>query len=218
MLSIKEASRYANYLEKILNQLDYLFTDSKNYIKEVEHHYKSKYNSDAEDVEIADDPNRIFSGQIHSLYFLFEDILTEKALLSVAINNAKKDNYIDWSEKGINLDINSAVEFNKRARSYCDSLSYLISSKNRTEKTTARDYMINAEGNQVPYNYTVEKIYTLDFDANIIKTKYKKLLEKTDKISTLIDEYLLKEIVDFTPKYSIHDSLIDIIEDFESKK
>ena len=53
------------------------------------------------------------------------------------------------------------------------------------------------------------------FFLKVVANLVKKLLEKTDKISVAIEEFMLKEIVDINPKYNIHDTVEEIITAYE---
>lgn len=219
MLNIKDAGRYANYLKGIISQVENLMYYNTNFLKTTETHLKSKANPDAVDETVTNEVERIFTGQIQDMAFLVRDLINHKLQLALAIEAAKKDLTIEWKEEGVNLTLDTAIEYNKNLREMAKSyLSRLTNLKSTVGKTTARAFKINVEGNQVPYTYDVETKTELDFDKDIIKDLYKKTLDKTDKISILIDQAELKEIVDFTPKYDLHDSLEDVIAAFENSK
>ncbi|MDD2496350.1 MAG: hypothetical protein PHE29_14320 [Tissierellia bacterium] len=44
---------------------------------------------------------------------------------------------------------------------------------------------------------------------------YKKLVTKADTISTQIDEVMLKDCVNYTPIYDLHDSVAEIVEQYK---
>lgn len=219
MINLKDACRYSNFLETIISDLGYLFSDKNNIYNITETHYKSNSNPDAANEVISNQPERRFVGKLHDMAFLYEQLVNEKLQLSLAISEAKRNNFIGYIENGVDLDLDSAIEYNKRTRHFSlYNLRPIENKKDLTEKTFGKDYKLNIEGNQVPYTYTVEKNLEVDFDKKIIANKSKKILEKADRISTLIDEFMLKRIVDFVPRYNLHDSLDDIIKDFEAEQ
>lgn len=219
MINLKDACRYSNFLESMINNLGYLFSDKNNLYKITEVHYKSQSNPDVNDEVISEQVERKFSGQLQDMAFLYEQLLNEKLQLALAISEAKRNNFIGYIENGIDLDLDSAIEYNKKIRHFSLScLRPVEGKKDAVEKTCGRGYKFNVEGNQVPYTYTVEKTYKVDYDKKILSNKSKKVLDKADRISTLIDEFMLKKIVDFVPTYNLHDSLEDIIKDFEEQK
>ena len=92
-----------------------------------------------------------------------------------------------------------------------------VSMKDKVIKTQGSDYLINNEGNQNKYYYPVEKTVKVDFDKKVVYNLNKKLLDKMDKISIAIEEFMLLNIVDFTPSLNIHATLEDIILQYEEK-
>ena len=89
--------------------------------------------------------------------------------------------------------------------------------KDKVIKTQGSDYLINNEGNQNKYYYPVEKTIKVDFDKKVVYNLDKKLLDKMDKISIAIEEFMLLNIVDFVPSLNIHATLEDIILQYEEK-
>ncbi|MCM1988268.1 hypothetical protein [Oceanirhabdus seepicola] len=220
MLSIKEACRYANFLDRIFLDLTLEFSLDSYLIKTKETHHKNKACLDAEDEIIDSTPERqydIDDFKLHGVANLLNDIINEKLKLSLAIDEAKKSVTLDWKEFGVNLTLDSALEYNKKLRILSQNfLNSLVTTKSSEEKKKGLDYTFNQEGNQVPYKYSIDVVKTIDYDRNKVKELNKKLLKKTDEISTQIDQVMLKEAVDFTAKYDIHDSIEEIIEKFFS--
>ena len=92
-----------------------------------------------------------------------------------------------------------------------------VSMKDKVIKTQGSDYLINNEGNQNKYYYTIEKTIKVDFDKKVVSNLDKKLLDKMDRISIAIEEFMLLNIVDFVPSLSLHATLEDIILQYEEK-
>jgi hypothetical protein len=219
MLTIKDSGRYANYLASLINNVQNLMYYKDNYTKTTETHFRSKGNPLAEDEIIENEVDRIFTGQIQDMAYLAQELIQEKLRLALAIEKAKKELNLGWTEDGIELTLDTAYEYNKNLRTLMSD-SYVgraLNVKPTIKKSSGRAYMINGEGNQVAYNYDVEVKTELDFDKDVMKKLSKKTLDKADKISTLIDQAELKEIVDFEPTYSVRDSLEDVIALYESK-
>lgn len=218
MLSIKEACRYANFLDRTFIDLQMEFSVNNYLLNIKETHFKSKACPDVEDEIVDSTPERqydIDNFKLHGIANLLKDIIDEKLKLSLAIDEAKKSLTLNWKEFGLNLTLDSALEYNKKLRVLSDNfLDKLVLTKSSEVKRTGTDYTFNQEGNQVPYKYSIDVVSTIDYDRNKVKDLNKKLLKKTDEISTQIDQAMLKEIVNFTPKYDIHDSLEDVLDKF----
>lgn len=217
MISIKEACRYQNFLMSNINELNYLLRDKNNLTIVTENHFKSKGSATAQDEVIVEENERIFNCQANDLCYLLMELISERAKLSMAISKAKANEKINWVENGVNMDLDSAVDYNKTLRDAVNNMSKLSSMKDKIVKTKGEDYLINNDGNQSRYYYPVERTVKVDFNKKVVSDLNKKILDKTDKISTAIEEFMLLNIVDFEPQLSLHDSLEDIILKYEEK-
>lgn len=212
-ITIKEAGRYANFLDRsisLLSTLVYHGLNSK-LIEVVETHKKSMSYKEAEDeiinVEFEDD----IDIDIDVLNNIINELVEEKVTLANAIAEAKKNVSIKVDEdKSINLD--SSIEYAKILRRISDEFYRpLISKKENKVKEQKKAYAFNVEGNQTPYYYEAEIETVLKYDKNefIKKDKLNKML--ADKISEKIEKAMSSDIVDFKPKYSYLDSIEDIV-------
>jgi hypothetical protein len=219
MLSIKEAGRYANYLKGLISGAEYLLGYKQNYMKTTETHFKSKGNPEAQDETIEVVTERHFNCKANDLVYMISELIEEKLKLAMAMENAKNGLTIEWEENGQKLTLDAAIEYNKKLREFIDNfVCNLANVKTTVSKTSGVAYKMNAEGNQTSYRYDVDVKNEIDFDKDVVKDFYKKVQLKTDKISTLIDKAQTSEIVNFEPKYSVHDSLDDIIAAYETAK
>ena len=216
-MNIKQAGRYANYLNSLIYDVESLMNYSSNYLNKTETHLKNSVNPEVNDEVIKIENNRIFTGQIQDMYHLCYKLIDEKLQLSLAIDNAKRNLVIDWKENGVNLTLDTAYEYNKKLRELAsNSMLRLVNLKDSSNKTTGKAYKFNVEGNQSYYVYDIEIDNKIDYDKSKIKDLYKKILDKTDKISILIEQAELEDSVHFNPSYDIRDSLDEIIVNYES--
>jgi len=221
MMNLKEACRYAKFLNDIINEISsevaYGNMNGK-MLKITDNHYKSKSNKDAEDVLNEDvELDAVYDVELDVVINILEALILEKALLSNKIAKAKEELYIDHEENGEKLNIDTAIEMNKllRQRLSGNVLDTIIRQKEKTEKRSGMDYMINIEGNQVSYRYEVERKTELTFDKKSIIKRNKELLTKADKISEMIDEANSQRIIDIEPKFSIHDTVDELVLSFK---
>lgn len=214
-MSIKEAGRYANFLEDTRRKLIYLAysgIDSK-LVNVVESHKKSDAFKEAEDTVIKVEFEDVIDVELETLTELIEDIIKEKVLLASSIAKAKGNIEIEANDGQV-LDLDSSIEYAKILRdTSSDFFARLISKKESKTKSNAKAYAFNVEGNQTPYYYEVETEKTL----NYVKSDYVKRnnMHKAlaDKLSTGIDKAMSNDIVEFEPKYNYLDSYEDIIND-----
>ena len=217
-MNLKDAGRYSKYLSGLISQLGYFLYDKRNLFTIEELHKKKEANKEAEN-EVKDaTPIRNYNINNNDLAYLVQSIIQERLNLSLAIEEAKRSIQLEWQEDGKNLTLDSAIEYNKSlrnlAKDYLESMNALSDS---VSNDFGFDYKFNAEGNQVSYKYPVEITKKLDFDKAAIYDLYKNILIKTDEISNQIDEAKTRDIIAFTPNYSVHDSLEEVINQYSKR-
>ena len=217
-ISLKESFRYLNFLEKNISTLSRYLSNTSNAIKVEEIHYKSKTNPDTSDETIDMTSERTYQCNIVDVAFLVKQLTDQKLQLSLAIEDAKKGLILDWKENRVNLTLDSAVEHAKKSRELANTLKSLVDIKASENKKIGNDYKFNVEGNQVSYRYEVVVKSTIDFDRNNVNDLYKKLLNKADTLSMQIENAMLQNIVEFEGLYDIHDSVVEVVEQYISNR
>ncbi|MGJ0845435.1 hypothetical protein ACR77J_01995 [Tissierella praeacuta] len=216
-MTMKEAGRYANFLDRTIEELIYLSNygmDSKIYsITEI--HKKSASYKDALDetieVEFEDDTEI----DIPQLTLLLEDLFFEKAMLAESISEAKKSLKIKI-DKTRNMNLDSALEYAKLLRRFSETyLRPLANRKNKKTKEKRTGYAFNMEGNQTPYIYEAEVITTIIYNTIPLSEKIKTNNYLADRISEGIDMAMSLESVEFSPKFNYLDSCEDIINQYK---
>lgn len=216
-MTMKEAGRYANFLNKTIDELIYLSTysmDSKIYsITEI--HKKSASYKDAVDetieVEFEDD----IEIEIPNLTKLLEDLFYDKSFLAESIAEAKKDLIIKIDDN-TDMNLDAAIEYAKLLRRFSDSyLRVLAEKKDKKTKERRTGYAFNVEGNQTPYIYEAEVITTITYDRKPLSEKIKINNLLADRISERIDLAMNLESVNFMPKFSYLDRPEDIINEYK---
>jgi len=219
VMSLKESFRYLNILEKHISSLTTILSNKNNAIKIEEIHYKSKVDDKISDEIINQTIERPYPNvTIIDLSFLIKQLLEQKFELSIAIELAKRDLQLDWQENGKPLTLDSGIEFAKKNRELANSLKYLLDIKSTETKSQGNGYTFNINKDQIVYKYEILKKISIDFDRNVVKDLYKKLISKADIISIQIDSAMLKECVLYNPLYDLHDSLEEIVEKYVTSK
>jgi hypothetical protein len=218
IINLKESFRYHTFLDSNITALSYYIKTENNVVKLTEVHQKSKSNNEAVDETVDMTTERTYTCKVEDIAYLVKQLIEEKLKLSLAIENAKKNIVLDWQEDGKNLTLDSAVEFNKQIRSMIANLRYLVDLKSTEFKKSGSDFKFNVNGDQVAYRYNIDVKKEIDFDRNKVRELYKKLVSKADIISTQIDEAMLKDCVNYTPIYDLHDSTVEIVEAYIANK
>ena len=202
---LKEAFRYQNFLESMIQNCDRYLRDSNNVMKIIEEHHRSKVQPEAQDEKkdnIADRPLAVSADTL--IDFMFR-IYLEKESLSKAINDAKNQHCAD-------MDMNMAL--NKTRQRIVDRLKSVAALKSRKTTNRGSAYCFNNDGNQVEYYYDIEATSVPEFDRSKVKKLIQEMAGKSDMISTRIDYYLTSVPVNFDPYFDINSSFEELVEEY----
>lgn len=202
---LREAFRYQNFLEAMIQNCDRYLRDSNNVMKIIEEHRRSKVQPEAQDEKkdnIADRPLAVSADTL--IDFMFR-IYLEKESLSKAINDAKNQHCAD-------MDMNMAL--NKTRQRIVDRLKSVAALKSRKTTNKGSAYCFNNDGNQVEYYYDIEVTSVPEFDRSKVKKLIQEMAGKSDTISTRIDYYLSSVPVNFDPSFDINSSFEELVEEY----
>ena len=200
-MNLRESFQYMNFLDGKLEEIEWKLRDTKNVITIKETHMKSASNPNFQDEDKTIEPDIEFEAV--QLIDFMDVIMKEKTELSMAIHEAK-------NKAEVNLD--HAISLNKAKQKQAIILKRLIDLKTKEEERRETAYMINNEGNQVPFYYPVKRVATINYDRNKVKARYKAIKKECDEMSTLIDKIQINTEVVFDPKWDVFYTLEDMLE------
>ena len=200
-MNLRESFQYMNFLDEKLEDIEWKLRDTKNVVTIKETHMKSASNPNFQDEDKTIEPDIEFEAV--QLIDFMDVIMKEKTELSKAIHEAK-------NKAEVNLD--HAISLNKAKQKQAIILKRLIDLKTKEEERRETAYMINNEGNQVPFYYPVKRVATINYDRNKVKARYKAIKKECDEMSTLIDKIQINTEVVFDPKWDVSDTLEDMLE------
>lgn len=200
-MNLRESFQYMNFLDGKLEEIEWKLRDTKNVVTIKETHMKSASNPNFQDEDKVIEPDIEFEAV--QLIDFMDVIMKEKTELSIAIHEAK-------NKAEVNLD--HAISLNKAKQKQAIILKRLIDLKTKEEERRETAYMINNEGNQVPFYYPVKRVATINYDRNKVKARYKAIKKECDEMSTLIDKIQINTEVVFDPKWDVSDTLEDMLE------
>ena len=200
-MNLRESFQYMNFLDGKLEDIEWKLRDTKNVVTIKETHMKSVSNPNFQDEDKIIEPDIEFEAV--QLIDFMDTIMKEKAELSKAIHEAK-------NKAEVNLD--HAISLNKAKQKQALILKRLIDLKTKEDEKRETAYMINNEGNQVPFYYPVKSVTTINYDRNKVKARYKAIKKECDEMSTLIDKIQINTEVVFDPKWDVSDTLEDMLE------
>ena len=200
-MNLRESFQYMNFLDGKLEDIEWKLRDTKNVVTIKETHMKSASNPNFQDEDKTIEPDIEF--ETVQLIDFMDVIMKEKTELSKAIHEAK-------NKAEVNLD--HAISLNKAKQKQAIILKRLIDLKTKEEERRETAYMINNEGNQVPFYYPVKRVATINYDRNKVKKRYKAIKKECDEMSTLIDKIQINTEVVFDPKWDVFYTLEDMLE------
>ena len=200
-MNLRESFQYMNFLDGKLEEIEWKLRDTKNVVTIKETHMKSASNPNFQDEDKTIEPDIEFEAV--QLIDFMDVIMKEKSELSMAIHEAK-------NKAEVNLD--NAISLNKAKQKQAIILKRLIDLKTKEEERRETAYMINNEGNQVPFYYPVKRVATINYDRNKVKARYKAIKKECDEMSTLIDKIQINTEVVFDPKWDVFYTLEDMLE------
>lgn len=208
-MNLKEAFRYQNFLDRLLNQTMATLSIQDNLLEVSKLHRRSKAIAGGEDEpEVAEVPELVAPDAAISLAL---SIVKEKEALTKAIGVSKGN-----LAGGVG-DMDAAIETNKCRQSVAEKIRSVLRIKSGKRVERGTGYTFNGEGNQVPYIYDVEVTTAERFDRAKLKATMQDLLSEADKVSAQIDEAVVNTKVDYTAPWDVNASFEDILSTFQGK-
>ena len=209
-MNLKEAFQAQNKIGELMSYINRYLSDSDNVMTITEKHLRSKALAGQQDdtVDVSRKDEDAFD--VGRLLGIWQELMEEKERLGAAIGKAK-------AGMGFNLD--AAVDANKSRRAFLSMLQELANRKSSHElqKGEGRGYVFNNDGNQTSYCYDIDRIMTIDYDRNKVRTMVKELNRTSDEVSIKIDEALLQTQVDYAPKFDLAGENRFILEEMMEK-
>lgn len=202
-MNLKEAFRYQNFLESMMNNAQLSITSRDHCLKVLNHHMRNKTNPDAEDeIEVVD--RGTFHNNNDVIQFMLM-LVSEKGKLSEAIAAAK-------ASVGFNID--AALETNKFRQCLARSVKSMMNFKAGKRKASGRGYRFDVNQVQVPYVYDIEISEEEDFDRNKSKEIMREAIGQADRISMDIEAALVNTVVEYAPPFDVNSTFDDVMQEF----
>jgi len=204
---LKEAYRYQNYLESLLNEAISFLSRSNNITITTETHMRAKVRPEMEDETKDNLQDREINAKADDMIDFINMIVEEKDKVGRSILKAK-------TERCLAMDHDIAM--NKVRQKVANCLRHVANTKNKSFIKPATGYCFNSEGNQVSFFYDVKYETKTDFDRKKVKTSLYNITDRSDKISNQAELFLTSVEVDFNPKFNINDTFEEIVDQFSA--
>lgn len=203
---LKETFRYQNFLTTLIDNALAYVNDKNNVTTTTQTHKRSQSNPNATDEVITVVVDRDYNWSVEDILGFIDFVINEKSELSDEIASVK-------NQTSNNID--TMLSKNKSIQRVLDSLKYGNSRIKESNKISrGNGFLINVNGDQVPYYYDIEEKITLDFDRNEVNNFIKKLKTKADANSLEVEKLNVTLDVGFIPYFNVTDTFEECVNDY----
>ena len=204
-MNLKEAFRYQNRLQALLDEAQGILDCPANVTRVTCTHLRHKVMPEAADETVTAQPETEYYDRITDIVRFVTRLLEEKRRLNAAIRRAKDALDVDMdSEVGLNGDRQSAARTLKRMND--------LRSAEQTIPNGGTGYRFNADGNQVAYCCDLRQVTTINFDRRVIRAELERLNRAADETSARLDLCLVTSTVDYEPPFDVNAGFADAFE------
>ena len=201
-MNLKEAFRYQNKLQALLDEAQGILDCDANVTKVANTYLRHKVMAEAEDETILDLPQTEYAQQITDIARFMLYLLEEKGRLFAAIRKAKD---------ALDIDMDSEVSLNAARQSVARTFRHMndLRCSEQTIPNGGSGYRFNADGNQITYRCDVRRVTTINYDRKVIRAALTKLDRRADETSARIDLCLVTSDVAYTPPFDVNASFAE---------
>ena len=206
-MNLKEAFRYQNKLQSLLEEAQNILDCDSNVTKVANTYLRHKVMAEAEDETVMDVPQTEYYEQITDIARFMLYLLEEKSRLFIAIRKAKD---------ALDMDMDSEVSLNTARQSVARTFKRMndLRSSEQMLSGGGTGYRFNAEGNQISYCCDVKRVTTINYDRKVIRSALTKLNQQADETSNRIDLCLVTSKVDYAPPFDVNASFAEAFETY----
>ena len=202
-MNLNTAYRAQNSISNIYTQAASLLTSPGVATKTTQVHHRQAANPNGID-ETIEVNERMTAFKADELIRVMILLAGEKEKLGKAISEAKRK---------LEIDIDAECGANTIRRDLASRLKKLLALEKRERKVRGSDFLLNAEGNQVPYSYFVDETIEPDFDRGMVLEAMRAAAAKADEVSEALDLAEVTTEVDYELPFNPNDTFNSIVED-----
>ena len=209
-MNLKEAFRYQNKLQRLMEEAQIILGRDKNVTKVENTALRHKVNPEAQDETTLELPETEYADQITEIAAFLMFLLQERERLSQAICDAKR---------GMSLDFDGEVSLNGKRQEIASVLRHMseIRCSEKLYPGAGVGYKFNAEGNQVSYRCDLKKVTTINFDRNKVRSYASGLSRKADLVSAELDKRMVNTEVAYEAPFDVNDTFAEILSQFTER-
>ena len=206
-MNLKEAFRYQNKLQQLMDDAMGILFMEKNVTKVENTVLLHKVNPEAQNETTLEDPENEYAQHITEISALLMYLLEQREQLSRAIRAAKQT---------MEMDFDGEVSLNGKRQEIAAVFRDMadIRGCERVTPGGGSAYKFNAEGNQVSFCCDVKRVTTINFDRNKIRSYVAGLNKRSDGISAELDKCLVISKVAYEPPFDVNDTFSEVFDGF----
>lgn len=204
-MNLKEAFRYQNKLQLLMNEAEGVLGRERNVTKVANTALRHKVNPEAEDETTLETPDTEYAEQITEIAVFLMFLLDERERLSGAIRAAKQ---------GMDMDFDGEVSLNAKRQEIARIFRRMgeIRCSEHLYPGEGVGYKFNAEGNQVSYRCDLKKVTTINFDRSKVRAYAAGLNKKADRISAELDKRMVMTEVAYEAPFDVNDTFAEVLQ------
>lgn len=204
-MNLKEAFRFQNKLQRLMDEGEGILNREKNVTKVETTYFRKKVMSEAEDETVLEVPETEYAEQITELVGFMVYLIDQKEQLSKAIRAAKSK---------LEIDMDSEVSLNSKRQELSRLLGRMsdLRGSEVVIPNGGTGYRFNADGNQVSYRCDVKKVTTINYDRKKVRNHLAALNRRIDEVSVELDRCLINSSVEYEAPFDVNDSFAEFFE------
>jgi len=204
-MNLKEAFRYQNKLQTLMNEAEGILMNDRNITKVQTTVFHKKVISDLENETTEEVAPSEYADRINGVVAFLLHLLDEREKLAKCIHDAKA---------ALPIDMDNEVSLNRKRQGVASVLRHMVDLRSSEQLLASggTGYRFNAEGNQVSYRCDAKRVTTINFDRNKIRSYLATLDKKSDDISAELDRCMVNSDVAYDAPYNVNDSFATVFE------
>lgn len=207
MMNLKEAFRYQNKLQALMEECRYILENDRNTTKTECTYLRKKVMEGAENETIVEAAPSEYADRINEVIGLMMRLLSEREKLFEVIHDAKAK---------LSVDFDAEASLNNTRHNMSSVLRHMadIRSSEVVTQNGGYGYRFNTDGNQVSYKCDIKRVTTINFDRNLVRKYAAELSKQSDEVSTQLDQALVNAEVEYEAPFDVNDTFADVFDDF----
>lgn len=208
-MNLKEAFRFQNKLQSMMDEAQTILSSSQNITKVQNTHLRKKVMPDAENETTVEQSPTEYSDKITTVAEFLLHLLNEREKLGAAIHVTK-------ASLDLPAGFDGEVGLNSKRQEVSALLRHMagLHSSEVIIANGGTGYRFNNEGNQVSYRCDLKRVITINFDRNKIRKMCGDLSKKADEMSSSLDAALVNAQVDYKVPFDVNDTFAEAFESF----